>query len=218
MILVIRVLPDAQANVWWSVPDEQLAHARREIPKMIQGWSNAAQWRQFSEWSWRKADGERIEIMWIGGEKDYPVGEIRRAFWTMFHEAGELWFNDLGTPAENTRCTEQVWAGFLDELQRPPLWPVLSTMSKRTGKEPPMSEPMLDGIAWRCSQCLWDFPLVSSIAEAQLAFNEHWSLSHALHRWQCDDCGTIMDDDPGDHDGDLCHVCYGGLFRQVPDA
>lgn len=75
-----------------------------------------------------------------------------------------------------------------------------------------------DGMHWSCPDCLWDFPVVGSAVEAHLACAEHWRLSHRLSAWQCDDCGAETDDDPGDHAGDLCDQCYGGLLREVPDA
>ena len=75
-----------------------------------------------------------------------------------------------------------------------------------------------DGTHWSCPACLWDFAVVHSTVEAHRAFEEHWSLSHALRRWQCDECWTVTDDDPGDHDGDLCEACSGGLLREVSNA
>lgn len=85
-----------------------------------------------------------------------------------------------------------------------------------------MPEPIFSAagapIEWQCPNCLWEFAPVATPVEAHRAFEEHWSLSHALSRWQCDECGGILDDSPGDHDGDLCADCYGGLLRKVPDA
>ena len=118
MILVIRVWQDQGATLQYSVPDEQLEHTRQHIADMIGAWSNASEWERINEWTWRKADGERIEIMGIGGERDYSLTDVKRAFWEMFHEAGEVWFSNLGTPEENTRNTEQAWNEFQTSLGR----------------------------------------------------------------------------------------------------
>ena len=116
MILVIRVWRDQGANLQYSVPDEKLEETRTNIADMIGAWSSASEWSQIDEWTWRKTDGERIEIMGIGGEKDYSLTDVKRAFWERFHEAGEVWISNLGTPEENARKTEQAWGEFQEYL------------------------------------------------------------------------------------------------------
>ena len=68
-----------------------------------------------------RADWDReVEIVGIGGERDYSLADVKRAFWKMFHEAGEVWFFNLGTPEENTCHTEQGWQVFQDGLVASP--------------------------------------------------------------------------------------------------
>ena len=116
MILVIRVWRDQGANVQYSVPDEKLEETRTHIAEMIGAWSSASEWSQIDEWTWRKTDGERIEIVGIGGERDYSLTEVKRAFWETFHEAGEIWFSYLSSPDQNTSYTEEWWQTFQEHL------------------------------------------------------------------------------------------------------
>ena len=50
-------------------------------------------------------------------QRTYTEDEIRAAFWVEFHEAGELWYGNLGPPAENTADTERYWLEFLKALR-----------------------------------------------------------------------------------------------------
>ena len=66
MVLVIRVWRDQGATLMYSVPDKQLEQTQEHLADMIGAWSNASEWSRIDEWTWRKDDGERIEIMGIG--------------------------------------------------------------------------------------------------------------------------------------------------------
>ncbi len=57
-----------------------------------------------------KADEELEE------DPTFKLSEIRAAFWEEFHKSGETFFTYLGTPEENTKCTETRWDSFLYEL------------------------------------------------------------------------------------------------------
>ena len=116
MILVIRVWRDQGANVQYRVPDEKLEETRKHVAEMIGAWSDASEWSQINEWTWRKTDGERIELMGIGGERDSSLTDVKRAFWSTFHEAGELWFNYQGSADQNTSATEAWWQTFQEYL------------------------------------------------------------------------------------------------------
>lgn len=52
-------------------------------------------------------------------ERTYTLTDIKRAFWAQFHQAGEVWFNYVGTPEENDASTESEWAEFVEHLQNP---------------------------------------------------------------------------------------------------
>ena len=101
------------------LPAAQLEAARTHIAEMIGTWSRASEWERVNEWTWRKADGERIEIISLGGPRDYSLTDVKRAFWKMFHEAGEVWFSNVGTPEQNTGKTEQAWNEFEGYLVEP---------------------------------------------------------------------------------------------------
>ena len=56
-------------------------------------------------------------------EKDYSLTDVKHAFWKTFHEAGEIWFNYLSSPEQNTSCTEEWWQtfqGYLREMAPEP--------------------------------------------------------------------------------------------------
>lgn len=47
-----------------------------------------------------------------------PIDAVRAAFWDVFHQSGELWFNYLGTPSENAKATELYWEEFQSALSK----------------------------------------------------------------------------------------------------
>jgi hypothetical protein len=49
-------------------------------------------------------------------EKTYTLREIKTAFWSQFHESGELWFDYLGDDEENEICTNDYWEEFIECL------------------------------------------------------------------------------------------------------
>ena len=46
----------------------------------------------------------------------YTIEQIKKAFFEIFHESGELWFNYLGTPGRNLSSTLSYWNDFVDAL------------------------------------------------------------------------------------------------------
>jgi len=46
----------------------------------------------------------------------FSIEQIKEAFWDVFHESGELWFDYLGTPENNTEVTEGFWESFVESL------------------------------------------------------------------------------------------------------
>jgi len=50
--------------------------------------------------------------------QSYDIGVIKQAFWEIFHESGELWFNYLGTDEENKETTAYYWGEFLGCLEK----------------------------------------------------------------------------------------------------
>lgn len=50
-------------------------------------------------------------------EKTYTLEQIKKAFWSQFHEAGELFFDYLGSHEENERCTVSTWEDFCEDLE-----------------------------------------------------------------------------------------------------
>jgi hypothetical protein len=51
-------------------------------------------------------------------DKKYTEDEIKKAFWSVFHEAGEAWFNYLGTEKDNNSSTESYWNDLKEELEK----------------------------------------------------------------------------------------------------
>ena len=49
--------------------------------------------------------------------KTYTLDQIKKAFWTEFHESGELWFDYLGTKEENEQVTNSHWQTFFEALE-----------------------------------------------------------------------------------------------------
>jgi len=49
-------------------------------------------------------------------EKTFTLDQIKDAFWKTFHEAGELWFNYLGSKEVNEESTVYNWNEFLENL------------------------------------------------------------------------------------------------------
>lgn len=47
----------------------------------------------------------------------YRESQIKAAFWTIFHEVGEVWFDYLGDPYENEKVTNDIWEDFLEALE-----------------------------------------------------------------------------------------------------
>mgnify|MGYP001577442127 CR=1 FL=1 len=60
--------------------------------------------------------GDKGDHMGIGGEREYLLSDVKRAFWETFHESGEIWFNNLSSPEQNTSDTEEWWQTFQDAL------------------------------------------------------------------------------------------------------
>lgn len=50
-------------------------------------------------------------------EKTYTLEQIKKAFWSQFHEAGELWFDYLGSHKENEGYTVRAWEDFYKDLE-----------------------------------------------------------------------------------------------------
>lgn len=42
----------------------------------------------------------------------FTLEQVRQAYWKVFHGAGELWFDYLGSPEENAESTAEHWAEF----------------------------------------------------------------------------------------------------------
>lgn len=51
-------------------------------------------------------------------EKIYTLEQIKKAFWSEFHEAGEVWFDYFGSHEENEGCTESAWEDFVEALDK----------------------------------------------------------------------------------------------------
>lgn len=51
-------------------------------------------------------------------EVNYTVSEIKDAFWSTFHRAGELWFTYFGSPENMEKDTMGYWEEFLKSLQQ----------------------------------------------------------------------------------------------------
>jgi hypothetical protein len=54
----------------------------------------------------------------MAGTESFTVEEVRAVYWDYFHEAGELWFNYLGTPEENAEETRKGCEGFIESLRK----------------------------------------------------------------------------------------------------
>lgn len=66
-------------------------------------------------------------------EKTYTLEQIKKAFWSQFHESGELWFNYLGSHEENEGSTKIAWKDFVEDLDKicqTPLAPDTATPSE----------------------------------------------------------------------------------------
>ena len=49
---------------------------------------------------------------------NYTLAEIKEAYWVVFHESGELWFNDIGSGNKNEESTQAGWTEFLEALNK----------------------------------------------------------------------------------------------------
>lgn len=49
-------------------------------------------------------------------DKRYTLDQIKRAFWLVFHEAGELYFSRSGTKEEREEDTNYYWNEFKEGL------------------------------------------------------------------------------------------------------
>jgi hypothetical protein len=47
----------------------------------------------------------------------FTIDEIKKAYWEEYHEAGEIYFDHLGTPEENEKDTLDKWNCFLEALE-----------------------------------------------------------------------------------------------------
>lgn len=45
-------------------------------------------------------------------EETFTLEQIKKAFWDNFHEAGEFWFDYLGSSENNTEATDKYWEDF----------------------------------------------------------------------------------------------------------
>jgi len=50
--------------------------------------------------------------------EQYTIEQIKKAFWAMFHESGELWFSYLGTKEVNEESTNFYWDDFVMQLRK----------------------------------------------------------------------------------------------------
>jgi hypothetical protein len=51
-------------------------------------------------------------------EKTYTIKQIKDAFWTVFHESGEQWFECLQSSEVNNDNTNSCWFEFEEALQK----------------------------------------------------------------------------------------------------
>lgn len=50
-------------------------------------------------------------------ERLFTLAQVRAAFWEVFHESGEQWFNYLDSPEVNAQSTEAGWNDFWEALE-----------------------------------------------------------------------------------------------------
>lgn len=51
-------------------------------------------------------------------EEKYNIDQIKKAFWKIFHESGEIWFDYQSNEKDNNNCTNSYWIEFKEELER----------------------------------------------------------------------------------------------------
>lgn len=49
--------------------------------------------------------------------RTYILGQIKAAFWDVFHESGEIWFRCSDSEEDNLESTEEYWNIFKDSLE-----------------------------------------------------------------------------------------------------